>query len=417
MHEASRRRRVVVTGMGVVAANGAGREAFWEATSNAESGVRRIDRFDTAGFSSRIAGLVDGFDPLNHVSAKVARMTDRSTQFALAASSEAVEDSGLALPKGKGDSVAVSIGAGLGGMMFYEEQILLVQERGIRRASPLCVPRIMPNAPAAHVAMQHGARGPNLTTSTACSSGAHAVGRGLRLVRDGTVEVAICGGTEACVCFHSFRAFDCMRVMSTRNDEPTRASRPFDRDRDGFVMGEGSGILVLEELAHARARGARVYAEILGYGASAGAHHVVMPVPDGGDAARAMQAALDDAQLDRNSVDYINAHGTSTKANDRSETLAIKRTFGERAYSIPISSTKSVIGHTIGASGAIDAVVCALAISRDFVPPTANYENTDPECDLDYVPDCGRDVSVSVALSNSFGFGNNNAVLVLGKES
>ena len=412
-----KRRRVAVTGLGVIAPNGIGVEAFWSATREGRSGIVSIDRFDAADFSSQIAGLVKDFDPLDHIPSKTVKMTDRSTHFALAASKMAVEDAGLDLDSENRDRIGVSIGTGLGGVMFYEEQILAAIQTDARKANPLCVPRITANAPASYVAAQYGIRGPNLTSCTACSSGGHGVGQGFRMVRTGDADVAVCGGTEACLLFYTFRAFDAMRVMSKRNDQPAKASRPFDKDRDGFVMGEGCGILVLEELQHARSRGARIYAEVVGYGASGGAHHIVMPVSDGSDAVLAMQRALDDAGLEPSQVDYINAHGTSTQANDKSETLAIKTLLGERAREVPISSTKSMIGHTIGAAGAIEAVVCVLAIRDQFVPPTINYKTSDPDCDLDYVPNQGRAHEVKVALSNSFGFGNNNAVLALAKET
>lgn len=407
-----RRRRVAVTGLGVVAPNGVGVERFWDATKNGRSGVFAIDRFDVSEFSSRIAGLVQEFNGADFFSSKILRMTDRSTHFILAASSMAVSDAELNFNRENRDRVAVSIGTGLGGIMFYEEQILECQRHRFQKVNPLCVPRITPNAPASYVAMQHGALGPNLTSCTACSSGAHAIGQGYWMVRDGMADAAICGGTEACIIFYTFRAFDVMNVMSARNDDPGGASRPFDRNRDGFVMGEGAGVLILEEIERARSRGARIYGEICGYGCCGGAHHIVMPAPNGEDAELAMRMALNEACISPERVDHINAHGTSTQSNDRAETLAIKRLLGARAADIPITSTKSVIGHTIGAAGAIESVACMLTLRDQYVPPTINYDTPDPDCDLDYTANIGRACSVKIALNNSFGFGNNNAALV-----
>ncbi len=410
------RKRVVVTGVGVIAPNGIGTEAFWEATRNGVSGIGPLDRFDARLCTCRIAGQVNGFDPLEFIPAKIVRMTDRSTHFALAASAMAVRDSGIDPDQEQRDRMAVSMGTGLGGILFFEEQLLETQRNPSARSNPLCVPRITPNAPAAYVAMQHGARGPNLTFCTACSSGVHAIGQAFRLVRDGQTDIALCGGTEACLTYYAFRGFDAMRVMSSRNDAPDRASRPFDKNRDGFVMGEGAAMFVLEERAHARRRGAIGYGEVLGYGSSGGAHHIVMPVADGSDVILAMRRAIEDANLTPRDVDHVNAHGTSTPANDRAETRALKEVFGTRAGDIPLTSTKSVIGHTIGAAGALESAACLLALRDQFVPPTINYETPDPDCDLDYTPNQGRLWPMRRALNNSFGFGNNNATLVLGKE-
>jgi len=410
------RRRVAVTGLGVVAPNGADVETFWNATRNGVGAINTIDHFETSDFNCRIAARIRDFDANTPVPPKIARLTDRSTHFALAAAAMALNDSGLDVARENPARLGVSVGTGVGGILFYEEQLLAAQRLPLRKANPTCVPRIMPNAPASYIAMQHGFRGPNLTTCTACSSGGHAIGQGFRMVATGDAEASLCGGTEACIVLYTFRAFDAMRVMSSRNDEPGKASRPFDAGRDGFVMGEGSGMLVLEEMTHARERGAQIYAEVLGYGASAGAHHIVIPVADGGDAAQAMKSALADADLLPEAVDYVNAHGTSTHANDRGETLAIRTVFGSHADRLAVSSTKSLIGHTIGAAGAIEAIVCCLTLRDQFVHPTVNQEKPDPECDLDYVPNTGRPKKVDVAMSNSFGFGNNNAVLVLGKE-
>ena len=405
-------RRVVVTGMGVVASNGIGTEAFWHSIRTGVSGISRIEEFDTTDYDSKIAGRVRQFDPLQYCVPRVAKRTDRSTHLALAAASMAVRDSGLAPEQEDRQRIGICMGSGIGGMFFYEVQILNAQKLGLRHAHPLSIPRITPNAPASYIASAYGLLGPNFTICTACSSGGHAIGQGRMTIASGAADIMISGGTEAPIVQYTFRGFDALQVLAKRNDAPEKASRPFDRDRDGFVLAEGSGVLVLEELEHARRRGARIYGEVAGYGATCGAYNIVIPVKDGSDAAQAIRLALGDAGVAPEQIDYVNAHGTSTQANDSAETRAIKLALGAHAQRVPVSATKSTTGHAIGAAGAIEAIACLLVLQHQIIPPTTNYENADPECDLDYVPNEARPHPVRVALSNSFGFGNNNATLV-----
>ena len=406
------KRRVVVTGLGVVAPNGIGKDIFWEANVKGISGVGRITHFDPSQYQTQIAGEVKNFDPLKFMPLLTANKTDRFSQFAIAGVKMAVEDGSLKLDFEDPHRVGVVIGSGLGGMFFYEKQILNVYEYGVKKAHPGAVPRVMSNAPSGQIAIEFNLRGPNLTVATACASGNHAIGQAYEMICRDRAEVIFAGGTEAPIVAYTFAAFDALRVMSRRNDSPTEASRPFEKNRDGFVMGEGAGMLILEELEHAQKRGARIYAEVVGYGLTSGASHMVMPMPGGEDAARTMQLALRDAGIQADEVDYINAHGTSTTANDKAETEAIKTVFGNAAPKIPISSTKSMIGHTIGAAGAIEAIVCCLSMEHSIIPPTINYQSQDEDCDLDYVPNTARKQKVNVALSNSFGFGSNNASLI-----
>jgi 3-oxoacyl-[acyl-carrier-protein] synthase II len=408
----TRRRRVVITGLGVVAPNGIGKVEFWEANVKGRSGVDFIKSFDTRDFQTKIGAEINDFDPLEFMSKSTIHHTDRFSQFAIACSKMAYEDSTLDLHQEDSDRMGVIIGTGLGGMFFYEKHILMMQEYGPKKVPPGSVPRIMANAPASQVAIELNLKGPNLTIATACASGGHAIGQAFELILQDKADIIFAGGTEAPFIRYTYAGFDALRVMSKRNDSPKKASRPFDKERDGFVMGEGAGILILEELDHALNRGTRVYAEIIGYSANSGAFHMVIPVKEGRDAAKAMAEALKEAKVSPKDVDYINAHGTSTIANDKAETQAIKEAFGDYAYKIPISSTKSMIGHTIGASGAFGAIVCALTIESNVVPPTINYKCPDPECDLDYVPNEARRKKVDIALSNCFGFGSNNATLV-----
>jgi 3-oxoacyl-[acyl-carrier-protein] synthase II len=408
----TRRRRVVITGLGVVAPNGIGKVEFWEANVKGRSGVDFIKSFDTRDFQTKIGAEINGFDPLEYMSKLTIHKTDRFSQFAIACSKMAYEDSKLDLHQEDSHRMGVIIGSGLGGMFFYEKQILTMYEHGPKKVHPGSIPRIMANAPASQVAIELNLKGPNLTINTACASGSHAIGQAYELILHNKADIIFTGGTEAPFTPYTYAGFDALRVMSKGNDSPKEASRPFDKERDGFVMGEGAGILILEELAHALNRGAGVYAEIIGYSANSGAFHMVIPVKEGRDAAKAMAEALKEAKISAKDVDYINAHGTSTVANDKAETQAIKEVFGDYAYEIPISSTKSMIGHSIGASGAFGAIVCALTIESNLVPPTINYKCPDPECDLDYVPNEARRKKVDVALSNSFGFGSNNATLV-----
>jgi 3-oxoacyl-[acyl-carrier-protein] synthase II len=404
------KRRVVVTGLGVAACNGVGIDEFWRANVEGRSGITLIDAFDTSDFPSKIGGQIRGFAPALYMPEEMVKRVDRFVHFGLACAEMALQDSHLNLGAENPDRIGVIIGSGAGGMLFHEEQMVAAFDRGAHRMNPASVPRITPNAVASHIGIRYGFRGPNLVISTACASGAHAIGEAFRKIQYGETDICFTGGVEAPLCRFNFGAYCSMRVLSKNNDNPAAASRPFDLTRDGFVMGEGGAVLVLEDRAHALQRGAPILAELVGYASNSGAHHMVMPDPEGGDAARVMAAALQDAGLNR--VDYINAHATSTKANDSAETRAIKAVFGPDAYHIPVSSTKSMIGHSLGAAGAIEAVVCVKALVEQFIPPTINLEQPDPECDLDYVPRQGRPAKLTRVLSNSFGFGNCNAVLV-----
>jgi 3-oxoacyl-[acyl-carrier-protein] synthase II len=404
------KRRVVVTGLGVAACNGVGIADFWRANVEGRSGVTLIDAFETGDFPSKIGGQIRNFVPAQFMPEETAKRVDRFVHFGLACADMALRESRLDLGVENPDRIGVIIGSGVGGMLFHEEQMVAAFDRGANRMNPMSVPRISPNAVASQIGIRYGFRGPNMVISTACASGAHGIGEAFRKIQYGEVEVCFAGGVEAPLCRFNFGAYCAMRVLSKNNEHPAGASRPFDRNRDGFVMGEGGAVLVLEEREHALRRGAPLLAELVGYSSNSGAHHMVMPDPEGGDAARVMAAALHDAGLRR--VDYINAHATSTKANDIAETKAIKAVFGTDAHSIPISSTKSMIGHSLGAAGAIEAVVCVKALVEQVIPPTINLEQPDPECDLDYVPGQGRPAKLAAVLSNSFGFGNCNAVLV-----
>ena len=400
----------MITGLGVVACNGIGVEEFWRANAEGRSGITLIDAFENADFPSRVGGQVRGLVPAQYMPAEIAARVDRFVHFGLACAEMALKDSRLDLEAENTDRVGVIIGSGLGGQLFHEDQMIAAFDRGAHRINPLAVPRITPNAVASQIAIRYGLKGPNFVISTACASGAHAIGEAFRKVQYGETEVCLTGGVEAPLARFGFGAYCALRVLSKNNANPAGASRPFDRARDGFVMSEGGAVLVLEEEKHARQRGAPILAELVGYASNSGAHHMVMPEPEGDDAARVMAAALKDAGLSR--VDYINAHATSTKANDAVETKAIKAVFGQDAYRIPISSTESMIGHSLGAAGAIEAVVCVKAIGEQFVPPTINLENPDPDCDLDYVPGRGRAARLTTMMSNSFGFGNCNVALV-----
>jgi len=408
-------RRVVITGLGVIAPNGIGKDAFWKAIVQGKSGVDRIKSFDTSEYDTKIAAEVSDFDPLNYMAKSVAKRVDRFAQFGIASAKMAIEDAKLDLGKENKDRIGVCMGSGLGGVIFHEEQIEIMYRKGPQSAHPLGVPKVAPNAVPGHISIELGLKGPNIAISTACSSGSHAVGQAFYMIRLGKADVMVAGGAEAPITPFTFGAFNALQVLSKRNESPKEASRPFDRERDGFVMGEGSGILVLETVEHAEKRGAEIYGEIIGYGMTSGAHHMVMPAPEGKDAAKAMILALEDADISPNEVDYIHAHGTSTRANDKVETQAIKKVFGDYAYKVPISSIKSMIGHLIGAAGAVELIVCALAIHDGIIPPTINYKVPDPECDLDYVPNTARKSKISIALSNSFGFGSNNAVVLVGR--
>ncbi len=405
-------RRVVITGIGLVTPIGIGKDEFWKNCLAGKSGIRKIKYFDVSEYTTKIAATVEGFEPEKYMDKTTARRSDNFAQFAIAATKMAFEDSGIKNahnPK----STGVFIGCGLGGMFFYEKQIIEVMSKGPKACNPISVPRIIPNSVNNQISILFNARGPNITITTACSSGAHAIGQAYDTIKQGKADVFIAGGTEAPIVKYNYLGFDAMGVMSKKNEDMEKASRPFDKNRDGFVMGEGSAILILEELELAKKRKAQIYAEIIGYSATSGAYHIVAPDPTGDDIVRAMQICLNEAKIKPKEIDYINAHGTATVANDLAETKAIKKVFKEYAYKIPISSTKSMVGHSLGASGAIEAAACALSIKTGKIHPTANLETPDPECDLDYVPGKFREKDIKYALSNSFAFGNNNVCLLL----
>lgn len=405
-------RRVVITGLGVVAPNGIGKDEFWEANIIGRSAVVPVTAFDVSEFDSKICAPVRDFSYLNYMPQADAKKVDRFVHLGLAPAKEALDDSRLDLSGEDPDRIGVVIGSGAGGILFHEEQMLVGYQKGPHRLNARSVPRISPNAVASHIAIQYGLRGPNMVISNACASGTYAIGEAFRLIQSSDMDLCLTGGVEAPLTHFNFGAYDILRVLSKRNDAPEEASRPFDRDRDGFVLGEGGAALILEELGHALKRNATIYAEVAGYGANSGAYHIVMPEPEGHDAAKTMQKALCNSGFKPEDIDYINAHGTSTSLNDKAETRAIKEVFGEHAKRVPVSSTKSMIGHTLGAAGAIEGVVCALVIKNGIIPPTINYKHPDPECDLDYVPNTARQVKVEAVLSNSFGFGNCNACVI-----
>lgn len=407
--------RVVVTGLGVISPVGTGIESFWANLTAGVSGVGPITRFDVSAYETRFAAEVKDFDPTRYIDKKEARRMDRFTQFAVAGAGMALEDAGLNLDQVHRDRIGVIWGSGIGGIETLEEQHRVLLNRGPGRVSPFFIPMMISNMGAGQIAIAHRLRGCNLTTTSACASSSHAVGEAFRLLQRGQVDVMITGGSEAPITPLAVAGFCAMKALSTRNDQPIKASRPFDAGRDGFVIGEGAGILILETLDHALNRGARIYAEVVGYGTSCDAYHITAPDPDGSGAALAMGLALQDAGITPEMVDYINAHGTSTPLGDKLETAAIKEVFGNHAYRLAVSSTKSVTGHLLGAAGGLEAVACVLAIQRDIIPPTINYEEPDPECDLDYVPNLARKTRVEVALSNSFGFGGHNATLLFRK--
>lgn len=408
-------RRVVITGVWAITPVGTGTENYWRALLDGKSGVGAITHFDASEYTTRIAAEVKDFDPEQYIERKEAKRMDRFVQFAVAVSKLAVEDSGLEIKANNADRVGVLIGSGIGGTGTWEEQHRILLERGPGRVSPFFVPMLISDMGSGMVSILLGAKGPNLTVVTACATSTHAIGEAFEIVKRGDADVMIAGGSEAAVTPLAVAGFCSMRALSTRNDDPERASRPFDLNRDGFVVGEGAGTVIVEALDHALSRGAPIYGEIIGYGASGDAYHITAPAPEGEGAARSMAAAISDAGIRPGDVDYINAHGTSTDANDKLETTAIKTVFGDHAYKVAISSTKSMIGHLLGAAGAVEAIVCLCAIRDGIVPPTINYETPDPECDLDYVPNTARKMDVRVAMSNSFGFGGHNATLVFAR--
>jgi 3-oxoacyl-[acyl-carrier-protein] synthase II len=409
-------RRVVVTGMGAITPLGNDVAAFWEGLIAGRSGIDRIGSFDPSRVDSKVAGEVRGFEADTVMPKKEVRRNDRYVHFAWAAAAEALRDAGLENPitdESLSERTGVIIGSGIGGINTMIRDVIEAHDLGVERIGPFLVTALIPDMGAGYVAIYANARGPNYATVSACSSSNHAIGDALNIIRRGDADVMIAGGAEAGIGEIPVAAFSAMRALSTkRNDEPTKASRPFDADRDGFVMADGSGLLVLESLDHATARGARIHAELVGYAATDDASHITLPAPGGRGAAGSMTRALADAGLTVDDIDYINAHGTSTGPNDRSETAAIKTVFGERAYAVPVSSTKSMTGHLLGAGGGVEAIACIRAIEEGVIPPTINYEFPDPECDLDYVPNVARQAPVRTAMSNSFGFGGHNATLI-----
>jgi len=404
--------RVVVTGIGLLCPLGLDVSTTWEGLIAGKSGIDYITLFDPEPFETKFAGEVKGFEATDYINRKDARRMDRFTQLAVAASLQAVEQAGLKINSSNQDGIGIIIGSGIGGLTTLFEQTRVLLERGPDRVSPFLAPMMIPDMAAAQVSIVLGAKGPNLCTTSACSSGSDAIGTAYELIKQGDTQAMLAGGSESIVNPVGITAFNALKAISTRNSEPQLASRPFDAERDGFVIGEGAGILVLENLGYAQKRGANILAEITAYGASADAYHITQPDENGEGAARAMRIALNKAGLKTTEVDYINAHGTSTSLNDKVETMAIKTVFGDNAYKIPISSTKSMIGHLIGGAGAVEAAICIMAIQHGIIPPTINLTHPDPECDLDYVPNIARRAKVTVALSNSFGFGGHNSVLV-----
>jgi 3-oxoacyl-[acyl-carrier-protein] synthase II len=403
----------VVTGIGLVSSVGIGTGASWDGLLAGRSGIGRITRFDTAGFSTQIAGEVKSFDPLQFVEKKDVKKMDVFIQYAIAASQFAMDDSGLQVTPAIADRVGVFIASGIGGFSTIEREHRALLEGGPRKISPFFIPSAIINLASGQVSIRFGAKGPNSATCTACSASAHAIGDAFEIIRRDDADVMIAGGSEAAITPMGVGGFGAMRALSTRNDDPGRASRPFDRDRDGFIIGEGAGVVILEELEAARARGAKIYAELVGYGMSADAFHITAPSEDGDGAVRVMTQCLKRAGVPPSAVSYINAHGTSTPYNDKLETLAIKKAFGDHAPRLAVSSTKSMTGHLLGAAGGLEAGITALAVHHQRVPPTINLDSPDPECDLDYVPHTARDLPIEYALSNSFGFGGTNAALLL----
>jgi len=408
-------RRVVITGLGPVTPIGIGKAAFWDALVSGKSGVRRVDDLiDLSDINVKIGSTVQDFDPLDYMDKRRARRIDRTAQFALVASKLALDDAGLSPSEMPLDRTAAIAGTGIGGLQTMEENFAVLAEHGPHRISPFFVPRLMPNANAGEIAIEYGMRGPNFGVVSACASSAHAIGIASELIRSGLCDVAVAGGSEAALVRIAYAGFTKIGALSKRNDDPQRASRPFDRDRDGFIMGEGGGFIILEERERAIERGAHIYAELIGFGMSADAEHITAPAEDGSGAARAMRMAIERGEVNASQVDYINAHGTSTLLNDKIETLAIKTVFGDEAKNVKISSTKSQTGHLLGAAGAVEAIATVLTMEHGVIPATCNYENPDPECDLDYTPQTTKK-NVELAMSNSFGFGGQNAALLFAR--
>jgi 3-oxoacyl-[acyl-carrier-protein] synthase II len=409
------KKRVVITGLGAISPVGNTAAELWQALLAGKSGIGPITRFDAAEYDAKIAGEVKGFEPTAYIDKKEARRMDRFTQFAIAAAKMALDDSGIDLAQADKSRIGSFVGSGIGGMDTLHDQYKNLFEKGPNRVSPFFIPMMIANMAAGQVSIAFGLQGPSSCVVTACATGTNCIGDAMKVIQRGDADVMVAGGTEAAISPAGMAGFCAMKALSTRNDAPEKASRPFERDRDGFVMGEGSGIVVLESLEHALARGARIYAELAGYGSNADAYHVTAPAPEGAQAARCMELAIKDAGLQVTDVDYINAHGTSTPLNDKNETLGIKRLFGDHAKNLAVSSIKSMTGHLLGAAGGIECVATALTVLNDMMPPTINYDNPDPDLDLDYVPNQARAKVVKVALSNSFGFGGHNATLLVKK--
>jgi len=406
------KRRVVVTGIGMVTPVGLDTEKTWEGLINGRSGIGPITQFDDKNIPTRIAGEIHGFDPATYIDAKEIKKMDRFIHLAIAASQMAMNDSGLTITPENAEHVGVLVSAGMGGLPAIEKYHKVYLEKGYRKISPFFIPMLIVNLAAGQISIRYGAKGPNSCVVTACATGTHSIGDAFKIIQRGDATAMIAGGTESCICPLGVGGFNAMKALSTRNDQPQRASRPFDAERDGFVMGEGAGIVILEDMDYALKRGATIHAEVVGYGMTGDAYHMTTPAPNGEGAARCMKMAINDAGIAPADMGYINAHGTSTKYNDEYETMGIKSVFGDYAYRIPVSSTKSMTGHLLGAAGGVEAVITILALVRGILPPTINLENPDPECDLDYIPNQARRVHVDIAMSNSFGFGGTNACLV-----
>jgi 3-oxoacyl-[acyl-carrier-protein] synthase II len=404
---------VVVTGLGAITPIGIGKENYWNALKEGKSGIKKITRFDVTDCPAQIAGEVNDFEANDYIDKKEAKRMDRFTQFAVAATKLAIDDAKLNLNQIDKNRFGVVLGSGIGGIETLEREYQKLITKGPKRISPFFIPMMISNIAAGQISILFGAKGPNTTIVTACASSTNSIGEAFKIIQRGDADIMVTGGTEACITALSVAGFSSMKALSTRNDEPDKASRPFDKDRDGFVMGEGAGILILEEKEHAIRRGAEIYAEVVGYGMSADAYHITAPAPEGEGAARAIENAIADANIEAKDIDYINAHGTSTLYNDEFETRAIKNIFGDHAYQLAVSSTKSMTGHLLGAAGGIEAIACIMALTKDFIPPTINYTTPDPTCDLDYVPNEGRSKKVRYALSNSLGFGGHNATIIL----
>ena len=409
-------RRVVVTGLGVVTPNGNDVATFWKSMKDGKSGVGKLTSFDASAFDCKIAAEIKGFDPISQgLTKKEAYRMEKFVQYAVASSYQAINDAGLEIEKENKERIGVIVGSGIGSLRIIEDQHQVYLKGGPSRLTPFLIPSLIVNEAAGHIAIKYGLLGPNYCVTTACASGSHAIGDALRVIQRGDADVIIAGGTESAITHLGVGGFCALKALSLRNDEPERASRPFDKDRDGFVMGEGCGIVVLESLEHAKARGAKIYGEAAGFGMSCDAYHITAPDPEGYGASLAMKWAIKDSKINPEDIDYINAHGTSTELNDKVETMAIKKSLGAYAKKVMISSTKSMTGHLLGAAGGVEFVVCCLAIKDSVVPPTINYENPDPDCDLDYIPNTARELKIEVAASNSLGFGGHNATLIVKK--